>query len=452
MNEQIHEHLTNLNKAIAEENYPEAIQETAKTKNKIKLKNHIFNKVHASASIPFMIFMTLAPYIFLCRYGLDFVVFPEIFGGDKWTVWFGVCAVAALILPLITASISNASAKKSFDENINSYAIESTNKIDVASSLENQLRNEMRFDNTVFGFDLSAYKIAVSLAVAVVGMVLMVATFNFQIPDEFFGALFIQILVVAPISFIIFSILCMIIKPMYASKYKDGELTELINKAKEQISINIDKHREEKQQQEAEEERAKAEKAENLFNELVKTEPVDESAIRQAAYDGSISACLYLGKTWTQEYKEGRYKNNLDAVELKRIYNIAEKFLSRAKKAGSVEAEIFYIGLQINAGEMLKKDVEKAYYRLQEIKESRNFPEYDDSIDNCKSILAKEMIKDLEKRRSEPVVKNKYCRYYDHGRCQFHVNHYSVALCEHADNPGECSIALTQKAIVYEFD
>ncbi len=196
-------------------------------------------------------------------------------------------------------------------------------------------------------------------------------------------------------------------------------------------------------------EEIKVDNAEKAFRRALEQDPVPENDVLYAAMDGSISACLYLGKKWALEYQEGRDEQTLTPTELKKLYNISLNYLTRAAKAGLDEAIMFVIFLKINAGELYRKECPDALFTLRRILNGGQFPEYEHSLTASIHILVNEVSKLDE--NGEPVLKNKYCRYYDHGRCAYHVSHYSVAHCNYPTDPGQCSIALNQKAIVYEY-
>ncbi len=233
------------------------------------------------------------------------------------------------------------------------------------------------------------------------------------------------------------------------------------------------------------EEEKMALEAEKRFAELIKSDPVDIDAVNKAALEGSPSAKIYMARELFNRYINVSDSGTMTKREIKDVYTKAQDLARELMLAGNDEAAILYICIQVlscNAYGGIAESLsgknsddsktltptERLYFaykerldRIRKIKESGKYPIYNDVLDTVIPILVKcidgtedDLHNEKIAKTTKPkvILKNEYCRFYDHGVCRYHPNTYHVVHCEYVNNPGKCSIALGEKAVVYEFE
>lgn len=202
-----------------------------------------------------------------------------------------------------------------------------------------------------------------------------------------------------------------------------------------------------------------AEEGEKIYAKATATENVDEELMKKAAELGSPKANLYIGKKLCQEVSTGVYTS----MEKKDILTQAVDHLDLAANAKSdqlvsTEAEFWSIACKT----MYKYKSYSSYEwqqklaRLRAIKKNGLPSECNEVYDALvKSIV--EIVDSLGSRSTQPSAKEpklvrKYCAFNNCGLCTYYSTASNVAKCTYMNNPGNCSAALLQKALRYEFE
>ena len=279
--------------------------------------------------------------------------------------------------------------------------------------------------------------------------------------------LFVLLGMILSVTLIFTYILRILLTPVYSdsSKYwknyreeiracEEFEKTLISNKKK------ADKERAEAKKAEAQriekERRAQlAQEAEEQWKSIENPEE-DEVLVKQLADEGSPSACAYIGKKMYADYTVNSYTNS----ERKWIFKQIKEYLSVSALAGDVDSDFLILSITVQTISTDADNWRDLLKKAREIKKSGKLSEeYAESCDvlietiiDCVNRAEELDNKAKEDAKRQPVLKNKYCRFCDHGVCRYFPNHYSVAKCEYINNPGQCSIALTEKSIVYEFE
>lgn len=279
--------------------------------------------------------------------------------------------------------------------------------------------------------------------------------------------LFVLLGMMLSVTLIFTYILRILLTPVYSdsSKYwknyreairacEEFEKTLISNKKK------ADKERAEAKKAEAQriekERRAQlAQEAEEQWKSIENPEE-DETLVKQLADEGSPSACAYIGKKMYADYTENSYTNSEKKWILKQI----KEYLSVSALTGDVDSDFLILTITVQTISTDADNWRDLLGKAREIKKSGKLSEeYAESCDvlietiiDCVNRAEELDNKAKEDAKRQPVLKNKYCRFCDHGVCRYFPNQYSVAKCEYINNPGQCSIALTEKSIVYEFE
>lgn len=194
-----------------------------------------------------------------------------------------------------------------------------------------------------------------------------------------------------------------------------------------------------------------AKEAEEKWNSVENPED-DEALVKKLADEGSPSACKYLGKKMYNEFISNSYTKSEKKWMCKRI----TEYLSASALAGDVDCDFIILSVTVQTISADLEEWQSLLMKARVIKKSGKLSEeYQDSCDiildtiiDCvnRAEIAK---KDAER---PPVLKKKYCRFCDHGVCRYFPNQYSVATCDYVNDPGKCSIALSEKSIEYVYE
>lgn len=221
----------------------------------------------------------------------------------------------------------------------------------------------------------------------------------------------------------------------------------------------------------AKEERRRMEEAEQnrkrgdeIYRQAVATDEVDEHLMQQAADLGSRPACLYLGRQMYEAFASDAYTK----AEKKRIAEKAIRYFRTASleedsAEARTEAKFGYLSFQCMTESGDYDKWSDMLSQLREIQKSGNLPErYQEPFATLISLVV-EMVDQTAPRTSrqnakshrndeEPVVKRCYCKFSNAGICSKKSGSYYTAHCDHASNPGQCSIALGNGGLGFEFE
>ncbi len=245
------------------------------------------------------------------------------------------------------------------------------------------------------------------------------------------------------------------------SKHKNFEFNKMDF---EKLCSDIRKEEEAKKKAEAERIRQEEEKrkeqerlrivseAEAEFQALENPED-NEKLVKKLANKESPSACLYLGRKLYQKFTTQR----LTKSEKERLAAECEEYLVIATNAGNIEAEFLLLDIATET-ESNSYETWVAYLKeARTIKASGKLPEhYHDTMDGLIDTLI-EVVDRMEEKRADairetnrkPVIKREYCRFMVAGQCG-HGGY--ISPCRYINNPGNCSIALNEKGLAFEFE
>lgn len=228
----------------------------------------------------------------------------------------------------------------------------------------------------------------------------------------------------------------------------------------------LSKEREEEEKR-AEEERRRQEEIEQdrlqgdeLYRQAIAGGQIDEELVRQAAELGCRPACLYLGRQKMEAWAAGPYTKKEKAgiaEEAKRYFRTAalEEYFEQSR----IEAQFGYLMFQVLTESGGASKWEEVLSQLREIQSSGMLPEqYREScamlIDSVIELAdtAAEKSKRSQPKSDEPVVKRCYCRFLNGSICTYYSGSYNTAHCDHISDPGQCSAALLEHGLMFEFE
>ena len=262
-------------------------------------------------------------------------------------------------------------------------------------------------------------------------------------------------------------ILRLLLTPVYSDslKYWKNYREEIRACAEFEKTLISNKQKADKKRAEAkkaEDERIERERRAKLAQEAeeqwktIEDPEEDETLVKKLADEGSPSACAFIGKKMYADYTENSYTNSEKKWILKQI----KEYLSVSALAGDVDSDFLILTITVQTISTDADNWRDLLGKARKIKKSGELSEeYNESCDaliesiiDCVNRAEELDNKAKEEAKRKPVLKNKYCRFCDHGVCRYFPNHYSVAKCEYVNDPGQCAIALTEKSIVYEFE
>ncbi len=221
----------------------------------------------------------------------------------------------------------------------------------------------------------------------------------------------------------------------------------------------------------AEEKRRRMEEAEQnrkrgdeIYRQAVATDEVDEHLMQQAADLGSRPACLYLGRQMYEAFASDAYtKAEKKSIAEKAIRYFRTASLEEDSAEARTEAKFGYLSFQCMTESGDYDKWSDMLSQLREIQKSGQLPErYQEPFATLISLVV-EMVDQTAPRTSrqnarshrndeEPVVKRCYCKFSNAGICSKKSGSYYTAHCDHASNPGQCSIALGNDGLGFEFE
>ena len=195
-------------------------------------------------------------------------------------------------------------------------------------------------------------------------------------------------------------------------------------------------------------------RGDEIYRQAIAGDEVDNALVRQAADLGCRPACLRLGRELMEAWSTGSYtmaeKDNI-AMEAKGYFHTASQ--EEDSVEAKTEAMFGYLMFQVltESGDVGKW--RNVLNQLRRIQQSGALPKmWNDSCTALIDTVAK-MVNDLDRRSyDEPRVKNCYCKFYGQGICAKLSGAYYNAPCNYRSNPGRCSIALNEHALVFEFE
>ncbi len=194
-----------------------------------------------------------------------------------------------------------------------------------------------------------------------------------------------------------------------------------------------------------------AEEAELLYQQATEKEEPDAELMEKAAEKGHPLANLYLGKELCRDVSAGIYTGK----EKKAMLEQAVEHLDEAAEAGNVEAEFLAISCRAQYETHDAEGWHEMLSRLRVLKKSGLSEDYEELY----TVLVQSVVEAIDKLDSappqthrEPRLVRKYCAFNNCGVCTFYSSSVCLAKCDYLNNPGDCSAALNQKALRYEYE
>lgn len=224
----------------------------------------------------------------------------------------------------------------------------------------------------------------------------------------------------------------------------------------------------EQEQKRAEEERKRTEQEEqdrrqgdSLYRQAIAGQKVDDQLVWQAAELGSRPACLYLARQMMEAWSIGAYTKEEKAD----IAEVAKNFFYTASleetfKESKIEAKFGYLMFLVLTESGNASKWRGVLSQLRDVQNSGLLPEryqktcsmlIDTVVDMVDASDAKEAAFH-QNSSSQPVVKRCYCKFFNAGACGWSSTDGYSARCSHVSNPGQCSIALMNHGLEFEFE
>lgn len=224
----------------------------------------------------------------------------------------------------------------------------------------------------------------------------------------------------------------------------------------EQLRKEQERRRAEKERQQAEENRKRGDE---IFHKAISGDKTDESLVRQAADLGSRPACLYVGcqmlLAWSTDAYTKAEKEDI-AQKAKSYFKTAS--LEEDSAEARTEARFGYLFCQVVSESGSKDKWTGVLTELRSIQKSGLLPERWQEI--CASAI-REVVKMVDslsgktgscQKDTEPVFKRCYCKFFNAGICGKLSTSYSVHHCNHVSDPGQCSTALLDHGLCFEYE
>lgn len=233
---------------------------------------------------------------------------------------------------------------------------------------------------------------------------------------------------------------------IYAKAVENGNDEELMRKAAELGNEQAVAFVEELEEQ------RNAEEAERIYQQAMEQEEPNPDLLEKAAEKGHPLANLYLGKELCREVSTGIYTGR----EKESMLRQAVDYLEVAMDAGSVEAEFFAISCRIQYESNTENKWHDILNRLRILKKSGLSEEYDElyttMVQGVVDVIDKLNSTPPPPPKKEPRLVRKYCAFNNCGLCTHYSTSSYLAKCNYLNNPGDCSAALLEKALRYEFE
>lgn len=255
----------------------------------------------------------------------------------------------------------------------------------------------------------------------------------------------------------------------------DQELEDALNQY-----VN-DCEKQERLEARMEEERKRAEirqRGDELYRQAIAEQPVDEGLIGKAADMGSCLACLHMCRQALTACFSGELLNSYTDSEIDAIAEKTMKFCEIASQEESspqikAEATFGYLTFQYLYGQFDADKSKKILTKLWDVRQSGFLPER--WQEHCSELIhtIATKINDYQRdyeaikkaltgrstsssagagaRSDTPRVKRCYCKFYTAGVCGRRSSTYSVVHCDHVADPGQCSTALLDNGLGFEF-
>ncbi len=194
---------------------------------------------------------------------------------------------------------------------------------------------------------------------------------------------------------------------------------------------------------------------------LMEADPIDAEALLTLADKGHIKSCAMVGEILYQDYTVNTstsafYTND----EKKEVAYKSLRYLDMAADNGDIVSKALAISLKIQFESFNRNQFKEMLADVRKAKASGLLkPEYVDICDAMIPILVETIDKTPEPapppkpvKPREPVLKREYCAYCTGGTCGYYSTSYYLAKCDHLNDPGQCSAALNQKALRFEFE
>ena len=197
-------------------------------------------------------------------------------------------------------------------------------------------------------------------------------------------------------------------------------------------------------------------RAQNIFVEATANEPYDYKKLKEAAKMGHPKACSIIGRDLIEKWSS----DLITKSEKGTIIREARDYLENARNV-STDDEFLWLFSRVNSEKNSSSDWQSILNKLRRIKNSGNLSEkFEDTCDlTIKSVVdAIDTLADSSSGNSkngsnkEPVVKRKYCAFCNAGICNKLSTSYYIAHCNYMSDPGQCSTALLEKGLRFEFE
>jgi len=194
-------------------------------------------------------------------------------------------------------------------------------------------------------------------------------------------------------------------------------------------------------------------KAEELYAQATAGEEPDMELMEQAADLDHPAACKAMGLHFMEDAQDDTYT----AKEKESSLRLAADYLSVAAEEGDVEAQFLEIACRVQYESNSLTGWKEMLIRVRSIKKSKKLPEQWN--ETCEEVL-KALIAAVDKldaraeekaAQKEPQVKRKYCAYENCGVCTFYSTGSYLAHCDYMGDPGQCSAALMNNGLRFEF-
>lgn len=195
-------------------------------------------------------------------------------------------------------------------------------------------------------------------------------------------------------------------------------------------------------------------KAEELYAQAMAGDEPDMDLMEQAADLDHPAACKAMGLHLINDANDETYT----ARERESTLRTAADYLYVAAEDGDVEAEFLRITCRIRYESNSKAGWKEMLDRVRKIKKSKKLPEQ--WHETCEEVL-KALVAAVDKLdaraeeasvNKEPQVKRKYCAYENCGVCTFYSTGSYLAHCDYMRDPGQCSAALMNNGLRFEFN
>lgn len=199
-----------------------------------------------------------------------------------------------------------------------------------------------------------------------------------------------------------------------------------------------------------------AEEAERLYKQATEGEEPDEALMEKAAELGHPTANLYMGKKLCGEASTGVYTGREKENMLADAVDYLDVAMEKGDEKTATEAELWSISCRTMYESGTAAQWREKLERLRALKK-KGIPEECNEVYNTLAQSIVEVIDSLDSKGAstptgEPRLKRKYCAYNNSGVCTFYSTASYLARCDYLSNPGDCSAALNQKALRFEFE